>query len=989
MALILKDRVKQQTTTTGSTDAYVLSGSFDGFDAFTEIGDGNTTYYCCTDGTDFEVGRGTFTASGTTLSRAEILSSSNSDAAVNWTSGTRTIFCTQPADKAVFLDDSGDIQPPAGTSLKLTSTAGTPVINITGGGPNTIRFHDTAGFGSSASAVDLVYRTSPDDLLIERAENANKMAEFGGNDGHVKLFYNGTDRLETTSTGTTLTGDLLVGNNAANYGQIEVFGSTGAFIDLKSPSSDDYDLRLITNGTTSQILSDDLHIQSVTGEENYIDATLNGAVNLYYDNNLRLNTTTDGVTVTGGTGPCNFVILADTDNSDEDDVAKLTLRQDGNNVTGTLGFGGAGVDNPLRLTNEYTGGGSGGGIEIKTGSDLSARFLSNAGAELYYDNVKTFETAADGVTVKATGENSARLTLQSDDASPADWDYEGIIDFTADDDGGTPVNYARISGRVQDVSAGTVDSYLYFHTMENDNLAETMFLTSNGQLGLNHDTPKLTFWKPGGTTYAIHLQPPTTLRDNRTQRLPDGSGTLMLNRGDGELNNTVENFQQDFSSGSYFTTGEYIEIASISPTGSSRNYSISGKIMAQASNNTQILDINVGIRFNSTGNFGYNILYNSSQMNTDWVEPVLWVNTTTDNIKLVIQAKTSSIHNLGVDLTLIQRGGYNDTTWNTTEVQTDTTTVPTGYTEYIGEKAVGSVANGAVELYHNNAKKLETTSAGATVTGNIAVTGTVDGRDVATDGTKLDGIEASADVTDATNVNAAGAAIFSTTPTANITDGSDGQVLTTDGSGGLSFTTVATGSFLPLSGGTLTDSLIIRRANSGGASLTVQADTTSTPTASLLLMRGTNDTYGSDAYVDYQILNGYGSSGSDGGTLSIARKVDGNAQTYLVDFDEDTNLLTDVRFQKAIVEKAYNCTGTVLDPSNGTLQYKTLSANTTFTESFVDGESITLMINDGSSYTVTWPTMTWSSGAAPTLATTGYTTVVLWHRGSLYGAVVN
>jgi hypothetical protein len=47
------------------------------------------------------------------------------------------------------------------------------------------------------------------------------------------------------------------------------------------------------------------------------------------------------------------------------------------------------------------------------------------------------------------------------------------------------------------------------------------------------------------------------------------------------------------------------------------------------------------------------------------------------------------------------------------------------------------------------------------------------------------------------------------------------------------------------------------------------------------------------------------------------------------------------------------------------------------------------MIDDGSSYTVTWPTMTWASGSAPTLATTGYTTVVLWHQGGLYGAVVS
>jgi len=77
--------------------------------------------------------------------------------------------------------------------------------------------------------------------------------------------------------------------------------------------------------------------------------------------------------------------------------------------------------------------------------------------------------------------------------------------------------------------------------------------------------------------------------------------------------------------------------------------------------------------------------------------------------------------------------------------------------KYTGETMFKGIADGAFEAYHNNSKKLETTSTGVDVTGNISVSGTVDGRDVATDGTKLDGIEASADVTDATNVAAAGA----------------------------------------------------------------------------------------------------------------------------------------------------------------------------------------------------------------------------------------
>lgn len=116
MALVLKDRVKETTTTTG-TGTYTLAGAVTGFEAFSSVGDGNTTYYACTDGTDFEVGIGTYTLSGTTLARTTILQSSNSDSAVSWSSGTKTIFCSQPAEKAVFLDASGNIIAANGSAL--------------------------------------------------------------------------------------------------------------------------------------------------------------------------------------------------------------------------------------------------------------------------------------------------------------------------------------------------------------------------------------------------------------------------------------------------------------------------------------------------------------------------------------------------------------------------------------------------------------------------------------------------------------------------------------------------------------------------------------------------------------------------------------------------------------------------------------------------------------------------------------------------------
>ena len=101
-----------------------------------------------------------------------------------------------------------------------------------------------------------------------------------------------------------------------------------------------------------------------------------------------------------------------------------------------------------------------------------------------------------------------------------------------------------------------------------------------------------------------------------------------------------------------------------------------------------------------------------------------------------------------------------------------------------------------------------------------------------------------------------------------------------------------------------------------------------------------------------------------------------------------------VTFTGSIAEQVFALTGTTpaLNPSNGTVQTHTLSGATTYTDSLSDGEAITLMIDDGAGQAVTWPTpTTWinNAGAAPTLATTGYTTVQLWKVGtSLYGALV-
>lgn len=112
MALVLKDRVKETTTTTG-TGSFSLAGAVTGYDSFGQIGSGNTTYYAVylDGGSEWEVGIGTYT-SPSTLSRDTILASSASGAKVSFTAGQKTIWCDYPAGKAVYTDASGSISQP-------------------------------------------------------------------------------------------------------------------------------------------------------------------------------------------------------------------------------------------------------------------------------------------------------------------------------------------------------------------------------------------------------------------------------------------------------------------------------------------------------------------------------------------------------------------------------------------------------------------------------------------------------------------------------------------------------------------------------------------------------------------------------------------------------------------------------------------------------------------------------------------------------------
>lgn len=121
MALVLKDRVRETSTTTG-TGTLTLAGAVTGFQAFSVIGDGNTTYYTIVYNTEWEVGIGTYTASGTTLSRDTVLSNSlGTTAKINFSAGTKDVFVTYPSSVSVYSSNN------AGTSGQFLKSNGTGV----------------------------------------------------------------------------------------------------------------------------------------------------------------------------------------------------------------------------------------------------------------------------------------------------------------------------------------------------------------------------------------------------------------------------------------------------------------------------------------------------------------------------------------------------------------------------------------------------------------------------------------------------------------------------------------------------------------------------------------------------------------------------------------------------------------------------------------------------------------------------------------------
>ena len=280
MALVINDRVKETTTTTG-TGTLTLAGAVTGFETFAAgVGNSNTTYYAVTlPGTsEFEVGLGTLSSDSSTIARSTIISSSNSDSAVNFSAGTKTIFCTIPASKSVFLDASGNATLGADLSIGDDLTVNGGVIEL----KNTGAQSELRMYCESSNAH-------------YAALKAPAHSAFSGNT--TLTLPATTDTIVGRTTTDTLTNKTLTAPTLTG---------TAVMADLDISGDVDVD------GT--------LEADAIT---------VNGTA---------LNTVIAGVTVTNATNATNSSHVLVTDNESTDEENLITFVEDATSSTGNVGL---------------------------------------------------------------------------------------------------------------------------------------------------------------------------------------------------------------------------------------------------------------------------------------------------------------------------------------------------------------------------------------------------------------------------------------------------------------------------------------------------------------------------------------------------------------------------------------------------------------------------------------------------------------------------
>ena len=221
MAFVVKDRVKVTTTTTGTSDFTLGSASL-GFQNFSVIGNGNDTYYAATDAItgDWEVGIGTYTTAGPTLTRTTILESSAGGSKVSFSAGSKDVFVTYPAERAVYLDTAGSY-PVQNTFNTLNATTAT----LTNGTVSTTPASGTdianKTYVDTVAAESITYH-SP--VFVESPDTAGNLNATYNQPGGAGVGVGATLTNAGTQVALTIDGVLMtVGKRVLIYNQTSAF----------------------------------------------------------------------------------------------------------------------------------------------------------------------------------------------------------------------------------------------------------------------------------------------------------------------------------------------------------------------------------------------------------------------------------------------------------------------------------------------------------------------------------------------------------------------------------------------------------------------------------------------------------------------------------------------------------------------------------------------------------------------------------------------
>jgi hypothetical protein len=284
MALVVNDRVKETSTTTG-TGTFDLGGAVSGFESFvTAIGNGNTTYYSIVnENGEFEVGLGTVTDAATdTLSRDTIISSSNSDAAVDFTAGTKNVFCTLPASKAVILDASGNIVANNGSNLTNLNAD-----NLASGTLPDARFPATLPALNGSALTDLEATNIATGLV--------PTARLGTGTASSTTFLAGDQTYKTITaditavtagdglTGGGTTGDVTLNVGAGNLIDVQADQIDVDLSELTTSTSDaDGDFFAVIDAANAQkkLTKGNINISGFNNDSGFIDGSALNASNL-------------------------------------------------------------------------------------------------------------------------------------------------------------------------------------------------------------------------------------------------------------------------------------------------------------------------------------------------------------------------------------------------------------------------------------------------------------------------------------------------------------------------------------------------------------------------------------------------------------------------------------------------------------------------------------------------------------------------------------